>query len=98
MSTVHMLASWLAALPPDPNPVAPPGSAAISGILGNLKWLAGGALIAGFLGGLIAFVGGRLVDHHRFGRVGVIMMLCAVGGGLLYGIGYQVINHFAGSG
>ena len=48
MSTVHMLASWLAALPPDPTPKAPPGSAAISGILDNLKWLAGGALIAGF--------------------------------------------------
>lgn len=98
MSTVHMVVSWLTDLPGDPSPQPPPGSDAITGILSNIKWIAGGALIAGFFGGLIAWVAGRLVDHHRFGRIGLIMMLCAIGGALLYGIGYQLLSHFAGSG
>lgn len=102
---VHTAMAWLAGNPPptpsgipNPDPTAPPGSTEILGVVGNIKWIAGGALVAGFFGGLIAWVAGRLIDHHRFGRIGLIMMLCAVGGGLLYGIGYQLISHFAGSG
>jgi hypothetical protein len=45
----------------------------------------------------VVWAGGRWVDHHRAGRVGVIMMLCAMAGGILYGIGYQLISHFAGT-
>jgi hypothetical protein len=26
-----------------------------------------------------------------------MMMLCALAGGILYGIGYQLISHFAGT-
>ena len=94
---VHAVAGALTALPPV-NPVTPPGSTQILGVVGNIKWIAGISLLAGFFGGLIAWVGGRLVDHHRFGRLGMIMMLSALAGGVLYGIGYQLINYFAGSG
>jgi hypothetical protein len=82
---------------PNPAPVPPPGAEKILELVGNLKWGAGVALLVGFFGGLVVWAGGRWVDHHRAGRVGVIMMLCAMAGGILYGIGYQLISHFAGT-
>lgn len=80
---------------PNPAPVAPPGSEKILEVVGNVKWGAGVALLVGFFGGLLVWAGGRWVDHHRAGRLGVIMMLCAMAGGILYGVGYQLISHFA---
>lgn len=82
---------------PNPAPVAPQGSGKILELVGNIKWGAEVALVVGFFVGLMVWAGGRWVDHHRAGRAGVVMMLCAVGGGILYGIGYQLISHFAGS-
>jgi hypothetical protein len=82
---------------PNPAPVPPPGAEKILELVGNLKWGAGVALLVGFFGGLVVWAGGRWVDHHRAGRVGVMMMLCAMAGGILYGIGYQLISHFAGT-
>lgn len=82
---------------PNPTPVAPPGSDAILKVVGYSRWGAGLALLIGFFMGLVVWAGGRWVDHHRAGRIGLIMMLCAAAGAILYGIGYQVINHFAGS-
>ncbi|MGW4527897.1 hypothetical protein [Amycolatopsis sp. NPDC004378] len=82
---------------PNPGPSAPPGANEILGVVGNVKWAAGIALLVGFFAGLVVWAGGRWIDHHRAGRIGLIMMLCAIGGGLLYGIGWQLINHFAGS-
>lgn len=81
---------------PNPAPVAPPGNEKILEVVGNAKWGAGIALVVGFFVGLMVWAGGRWVDHHRAGRIGLIMMLCAIAGGLLYGIGWQVINQFAG--
>lgn len=81
---------------PNPAPVPPPGNEKILEVVGNAKWAAGIALLVGFFIGLVVWAGGRWVDHHRAGRIGVVMMLCALSGGLLYGIGYQVINQFAG--
>lgn len=81
---------------PNPAPVEPPGAPQILEVVGNAKWGAGIALVIGFFVGLLVWAGGRWVDHHRAGRIGLIMMLCALGGGLLYGIGWQLINHFAG--
>ncbi|MFI6029433.1 hypothetical protein [Amycolatopsis magusensis] len=83
---------------PNPPPKPPPGSQEILDAVGNAKWGAGIGLIIGFFVGLLVWAGGRWVDHHRAGRVGVIMMLCALAGALLYGIGYQLISHFAGTG
>jgi hypothetical protein len=83
---------------PNPGPEPPPGADKILGAVSNAKWAAGIALLVGFFIGLLVWAGGRWVDHHRAGRVGLIMMLCAIGGGLLYGIGWQLINHFAGTG
>ncbi|MCP2242500.1 hypothetical protein [Lentzea aerocolonigenes] len=80
---------------PNPTPVAPPGSEVIVEVVGNAKWGAGMALVLGFFAGLIVWAGGRWVDHHRAGRIGLVMMLCAIAGGLLYGIGWQIIDHFA---
>jgi hypothetical protein len=81
---------------PNPTPIAPPGAGAINGVLNNIKWLAGASLIAGFLGGLAVWVGGRLVDYPRAGRFGMIMMIVACAGAILYGISYPTIEHFAG--
>lgn len=83
---------------PNPPPKAPPGSEKILEIVAQAKWGAGLALVLGFFVGLIVWAGGRWVDHHRAGRVGLVMMLCSIAGGLLYGIGYQVIDYFAKSG
>lgn len=88
---------WLTGAIPNPAPVAPPGSGAILEVVGNAKWGAGISLVIGFFIGLLVWVGGRWVDHHRAGRVGLIMMLCALSGGILYGVGYQLISHFAGA-
>ena len=82
---------------PNPPPTPPPGAEKILELVGNLKWGAGVALLVGFFGGLVVWAGGRWVDHHRAGRIGVMMMLCALAGGILYGIGYQLISHFAGA-
>lgn len=92
---VHDVVQFVAQIP-DVDPKPPPGSKNIRGVVGNIKWGAALALMVAFFGGLIVWAGGRLVDHHRAGRIGVIMMLCGVFGGLLYAIGHQVINSFAG--
>lgn len=83
---------------PNPDPRAPEGAQKITQVVGNLRWLAGLALVVGFLAGLTTWAGGRWVDHHRAGRIGLIMMLCSFAGALLYGIGYQLITGFAGTG
>jgi hypothetical protein len=98
---VHIIQSavFLAAGPiPNPAPVAPAGSGQILGVLGNAKWGAGVALAVGFFVGLVVWAGGRWVDHHRAGRIGLIMMLCACFGGLLYAVVPQIINGFAAGG
>lgn len=82
---------------PNPDPIPPPGADKILALVGNAKWGAGVALLLGFFVGLMVWAGGRWVDHHRAGRMGVIMMLCAMAGGILYGVGYQLISHFAGT-
>ncbi|GLY43027.1 hypothetical protein Amsp01_090500 [Amycolatopsis sp. NBRC 101858] len=92
----HIFTDWLAQIP-DPTPVKPDvGGDKILGLLNNVKWGAGVALVAGFFIGLIVWAGGRWVDHHRAGKVGVVMMLCAIAGAILYGIGWSLINSFAG--
>ena len=89
------LGNWLAQIP-NPTPDPPPGSGAILKLLNNAKWAAGVALMLGFFLGLVVWAGGRWVDHHRAGKIGLVMMLCAVGGAILYGIGYTLISGFAG--
>ncbi|MBQ0928815.1 hypothetical protein [Saccharopolyspora endophytica] len=96
----HPLAGEHCVLAPFENPTVrmPPGADKIMNVAGNVKWGAGVALMVGFFMGLLVWAGGRWVDHHRAGKVGVIMMLCAVGGGILYGVGYQLISTFAAGG
>ncbi len=94
--SAHSVIDWLVQIP-NPTPVQPEvGGDKILGLLNNVKWGAGVSLILGFFVGLIVWVGGRWVDHHRAGKVGVVMMLCAVAGAILYGIGWSLINSFAG--
>ncbi|WP_298795798.1 hypothetical protein [uncultured Pseudonocardia sp.] len=85
----------LAALP-NPNPIPPPGAQQITNVLGYVKWGAGIALLLGFFGGVAVFTGGRLVDHHRIGRVGTMMMMSSIAGAILYAIGYTMLSQFAG--
>lgn len=87
----------LAAAPlPNPNPIPPPGAQQITNVLGYVKWGAGIALLLGFFGGVAVFTGGRLVDHHRIGRVGTMMMMSSIAGAILYAIGYTMLSQFAG--
>lgn len=108
-TVTHFLGDWLAQAPspppgpvpsgplgiPNPVPAPPPGAERILGILNNAKWAAGVALMLAFFIGLIVWAGGRWIDHHRAGKVGLVMMLCAIGGAILYGIGWTLITGFA---
>lgn len=80
---------------PDPRPVAPPGADQITEVISYLRWGAGAAIVAAFLGGLILFSGGRMADNHRFGRMGTLTMIAAIGAAFLYAVGWQVLNTFA---
>ncbi|KAA2252378.1 hypothetical protein F0L68_35605 [Solihabitans fulvus] len=88
---------WLVDQIPNPPPVAPPGSEQMESIVGNIKWIAGLSLVLCFFAGLAVWSAGRAVDHHRAGRIGAIMMIVGVAGGLAFAIGYPLISHFAGS-
>lgn len=90
-----VLAEILAQIP-NPAPVAPPGAEQVESVVGNIKWVAGIALVACFFLGLTVWSAGRGVDHHRAGRLGTVMMLVGIFGGLAYALGYQFISHFAG--
>lgn len=83
---------------PNVTPETPPGGDRILHLVGQVKWGAGVALVVGFFAGLIVWAGGRWVDHHRAGRIGLVMMLCAIGGALLYSVGYTLISSFASGG
>jgi hypothetical protein len=90
----------LSQLPPNPAPQPPPGGAGekITQVVGMVKWAAGIALLVGFFGGVAVFTGGRLVDHHRIGRVGTMMMMSSVAGAILYAVGYTILTTFAAGG
>jgi hypothetical protein len=94
--TVHALAALPTQQVPNPAPAAPPGSEKLNQILSYLKWLALAACAVGFLGGVIAFTAGRVVDNRRAGNSGALMMIAAVGGAILFGIGPAILNGFAG--
>ena len=72
---------------PNPPPVQPPGAEKVLEAVGNVKWGAGIALMVGFFIGLLVWAGGRWVDHHRAGKVGVVMMLFGNHQGILSGGG-----------
>ena len=66
-----------------------------SASIGFIKWVAGASLIACFLGGIVAFTAGRLFDHHRTGRMGLIFMMAAGVGAILFAVGPQILNTLA---
>lgn len=82
---------------PNPPPTPLPGNAAgaVQKIVGYIKWVAGLGLAALFFAGLVAFSAGRVIDHRHYGRVGTMMMICSLGGALLYASGYSLISTFA---
>ena len=77
----------LAGAIPKVNTQAPPGSEKILSIVGFVKWIAGAGIIACFLGGIVAFTAGRMFDHHRTGRMGLIFMMAAGVGAMLFAVG-----------
>jgi len=99
-SGLHAAVAVVPAQIPNPAPAAPPGTAgaAIGQVISIVKWVAGVSLVIGFFGGVAVFAGGRLVDHHRIGRVGTMMMMASVAGAILYAVGYTMITGFAGNG
>jgi hypothetical protein len=82
---------------PNPPPTPLPGNAAggAEKIVGYIKWFAGLGLAGLFFAGLVAFSAGRVIDHRHYGRVGTMMMICSLGGALLYASGYSLISTFA---
>jgi MFS family permease len=74
----------------------PPGSEKLLTIVGYVKWVAGAGIIACFLGGIVAFTAGRMFDHHRTGRMGMIFMMAAGVGAMLFAVGPQLLNTLAG--
>lgn len=92
---VHAVGELLAQIP-DIDPKRPPGADEIEKVVSYVKWGAGIALLVAFFVGLIVWAGGRWIDHHRAGKIGVIMMLCSLGGAILYAIGFELIDTFSG--
>lgn len=82
---------------PNPPPQPLPGNAAgqVQKVVGYIKWVAGLGLAGLFFAGLVAFSAGRVIDHRHYGRVGTMMMICSLGGALLYASGYSLISSFA---
>ena len=63
-----------------------------------VKWIAGAGIIACFLGGIVAFTAGRMFDHHRTGRMGLIFMMAAGVGAMLFAVGPQLLNTLSSPG
>lgn len=95
---IETAAAAVAGLPPLPGAEAPPGSELINQVVGYIRWIAGIAILVGFFAGLALFAGGRIADHHRFGRMGTITMMAAMGSAFLYAIGYPLLTAFASGG
>lgn len=95
---IETAATVVAGLPPLPGAEAPPGSELINQVVGYIRWVAGIAILLGFFAGLALFAGGRIADHHRFGRMGTITMMAAMGSAFLYAIGYSLLTAFASGG
>jgi MFS family permease len=78
--------------------VTPPGSEKILDIVGFVQWVAGAGIIACFLGGIVAFTAGRMFDHHRTGRMGLIFIMAAGVGALLFAVGPELLNTLSAPG
>ena len=77
---------------PDDHRGRPPARRRSSAIVGFVKWIAGAGIIACFLGGIVAFTAGRMFDHHRTGRMGLIFMMAAGVGAMLFAVGPQLLD------
>ena len=73
----------------------PPGAQKILDIVGYVRWIAGAGIIACFLAGIVAFTGGRMFDHHRTGRMGLIFLMAAAVGAILFAVGPEILNELA---
>ena len=76
----------------------PTGSEKILTIVGFVKWIAGAGIIACFLGGIVAFTAGRMFDHHRTGRMGLIFMMAAGVGAMLFAVGPELLDTLSSPG
>lgn len=83
---------------PDPPPERPtlPGFDRVEELVSNIRWIGSLSLIAIFFIGIIVWSAGRGVDHHRAGRIGTVMMLVGVLGGLAWSLGPALIRYMAG--
>lgn len=95
---VEQVMAVVTQLPPDPQPAPPPGTVGnlANDILGWLKWAAGVAIIGCFFGGVAVFTAGRLFGNSRTGGAGTVMMVAAIGGVVVFSIGYGVLSALAG--
>ncbi len=80
---------------PDFTSQMPNGGNELLKIGGFIKWLAIFGCSAAFFGGLVCLGAGRLLDHRGAHRIGVGLMVSAVGVAILAGTGVALLNAFA---
>ncbi len=80
---------------PDFNQQMPNGGNELLKVGGMIKWVAIYGCSAAFFGGLVCLGAGRLLDHRGAHRIGVGLMVSAVGVAILSGTGVALLNAFA---
>ncbi len=97
MSVLNHTLDVVTGVVPNPDPVAPDGiSGPIQTLMGYVKW---GVLVviivAGFVGaGAVA--GGRLFANHGTSKVGISILMAAIGAAVLYVGVYALITSVTG--
>ncbi|GAA2865791.1 hypothetical protein Acy02nite_12830 [Actinoplanes cyaneus] len=98
MSVLHSVLDQLSSLPladtPDnPAPKAPPGAEKpINQLMGYLKWGVLAVIIAAGFVGAGAIAGGRIFANHGASKVGVGILLSALGGAVVFVGVYSIIT------
>ena len=94
-SHLHILSKGKNPLIPNPAPKAPGGVAGPLGtLLSYVKWTVGTIIVFAIFVGAGALAGGKFLHNHGASRVGVTIILSAVGGAVLLGGGYALITPF----
>lgn len=82
---------------PDPDPQAPPNvDEPVSTLISYLKWGVLLVILAAGLVGAGAIAGGRVFSHHGASKIGIGILLSALGGAVVYVSIYAIITSITG--